>query len=83
MGNKNKKNLGGKIEQSSDEEVQEESVGELLPGESNDVDKTLPENVQTHLPGEGQPVHDEGGGEPVEVPAEDINKKTKQKIELN
>ena len=44
--NKNKKNLGGKIEQSSDEEVQEESVGELLPGESNDVDGTLPENFK-------------------------------------
>ena len=74
------KNLGGKIEQSSDEEVQEESVGELLPGESNDVDKTLPENVQTHLPGEGQPVHDEGGSEPVEVPAEEINQKKTKKI---
>ena len=73
MRNKNKKNLGGKIEQSSDEEVQEESVGELLPGESNDVDKTLPENVETNLPGEGQPVHDEGGGEPVEVHDEGMN----------
>ena len=78
MRNKNKKNLGGKIEQSSDEEVQEESVGELLPGESNDVDKTLPENVETNLPGEGQPVHDEGGSEPVEVPAKGINQKKKQ-----
>ena len=44
--NKNKKNLGGKIEQSSDEEVQEESVGELLPGESNDVDETFHENFK-------------------------------------
>ena len=42
--NKNKKNLGGKIEQSSDEEVQEESVSELLPGESND--ETFPENFK-------------------------------------
>ena len=46
MRNKTKKNLGGKIEQSSDEEVQEESVGELLPGESNDVDETFHENFK-------------------------------------
>ena len=34
---------------------------------------------QTHLPGEGQPVHDEGGGEPVEVPAGEIDQKNKTK----
>ena len=39
----------------------------------------LPENVQTHLPGEGQPVHDEGSGEPVEVPAGEIDQKNKTK----
>ena len=40
--------LGGEVQDGSDEEVEEETPGEVLPGQ-------------------GQPVHDEGSREPVEV----------------